>query len=64
MDNPTLKDYVKQVIADFIEAEDQEVPSVRIIDFDIGVTYDKAKNILVDQDSTNRIKFKMEVKRS
>jgi len=60
-----LREYIKMVVKNFIEAEDPEVEGIRDLSFDIGVSHNGAGGkVIVQEDSTNRIKFTLEVKRS
>jgi hypothetical protein len=63
-DRPTLKHYIKQTIDEFVEEHPKEASDFawHEIDFDIGVVPLDGR-ILVDDRSTNRIKFTLKVKR-
>lgn len=61
----TLKTYIIDIIENFSVAHNNEASGMRQLDFDIGIDTDfDATTVIVSPDSSNRIKFTLEVKRA
>lgn len=60
-----IKEYIRLVIDQLVDCHDEEVPAEHRIDFDIGVTHNgTGRGVIVAEDSPNRIKFAIVIKRS
>lgn len=60
----TLKEYLKQLVEQFSEAEGKEVTGVKSVDINVGLTTSKSGVIIVDQHSPNKVSFTLEIKRA
>ena len=60
-----LREYIKKVIEQFVQAEGNEVTGLKDVHFDIGLTHTGAGgHVIVSDYSPNRIKFTLQVKRA